>query len=108
MAYPKEYVVTTDGPILWMDTIQHDGGFWLVPEWTLSPDRKLMRPLRVVSIRMAGTDKAMPDRSVFQVLRDIPAPSSLYLTGEVPPKLGRLYLVVESPDVWLPNPDVVN
>jgi hypothetical protein len=85
-----------------IDTIEIDGCFWLVPLWTLSPDKRSMQPLRIVSMTMADTGAPAPDRDAFQGL---PIPESILSEGHVPLGRARLFLVHESPDIWLPNPD---
>ena len=85
-----------------LDTIEIEGGFWLVPHWTLSADRVTRQPLRIVSMTMVDTGAPVPDPEAF---RGLPIPEVLLYDGHVPLGLARLFLVEECPDVWLPNPD---
>ena len=84
-----------------LDTIEIEGGYWLVPHWTLSPDQSKRQPLRLVSMTMVETGGPCPDPEAFAGL---PIPESLLAEGHVPLSLARLFLVREGPDMWLPNP----
>ena len=84
-----------------LDTIEIEGGYWLVPHWTLSPDQSTRQPLRLVSMTMVETGSPCPDPEAFAGL---PIPESLLAEGHVPLSLARLFLVRECPDMWLPNP----
>lgn len=85
-----------------IDTIEHDGGFWLVPHWTLSADRATRQPLRIVSMTMVETGAPAADPEAF---RGMPIPESVLFDGRAPLSLERLFLIRECPEVWLPVGD---
>ncbi len=85
-----------------IDTIEAEGGFWLVPHWTVSEDQSTRRPIRIISMTMVESGAPATDTEAFSGL---PIPESLLYEGHVPLSLARLFLVRESPDLWWPNDD---
>lgn len=82
-----------------MDTIRIDGCHWLVPIWTISADGATRQPLRIISMVMADTGGPATDGDAFTGL---PIPDTLLFEGHVPLGVARLFVVVESPDIWVP------
>lgn len=92
-----------DGQILICDTIEHEGGLWLVPEWRINKTQRWRTPIRIILIdqlrhqRMRGSlshrkaDFLLTDTMPKSVL-DGPSHSS----GGVELELG------ESPDIHFP------
>ncbi len=83
-----------------LDTISRNGGYWLVPGWTPSPDGRSRQPARIVSMTMVETGAPVPDVEDF---RGLPIPEVILSMGTVPLSLARLFLVEELPDVWVEN-----
>jgi hypothetical protein len=42
------FVTTDGGAQLLVDTVEHDGGLWLVPGWLASPYPGMQRPARII------------------------------------------------------------
>ena len=84
--------------VLEVDTIAHDGGYWLVPSWTLSADGTMRQPVRMVSMTMAETGAPATEAEDFVGL---PIPETVLSDGHVPLSRDRLFLVRECPDVWV-------
>ncbi len=82
-----------------IDTIEHQGGHWLVPHWTLSADGATRQPVRIISMTMADSGAPATDPQAFTGL---PIPETILSDGHVPLSLARLFLVHERPDLWLP------
>jgi hypothetical protein len=85
-----------------LEAVAFDGGCWLVPEWTLSPDGTARRPSRLVSLTMVETGAPATDLEAFT---GYPIPETVLTDGHVPLSLSRLFLVREAPDLWLPTQD---
>jgi hypothetical protein len=81
-----------------VDTIAHDGGYWLVPSWTLSADGTKRQPVRMISLTMAETGAPATEAEAFVGL---PIPETILSDGHVPLSRDRLFLVRECPDVWV-------
>lgn len=105
MAYKQ--IVNMGGNTVTMDVIEYEGGGWLVPQWLVSPDKKTMRPARIISLRMSGIESPAPRVALAFFQNDI-WPESLFLEGVIPPDKRQLLLVHENPDIEVPNPDVTN
>jgi len=97
--------VLISGPsILQMETIEHDGRFWLVPDWIVSRDQKLMKPLRIISLAtIPHTDLGEGQRGHRFVVHGPVRQSTL--RGHPPPEEANLFEIVESPEIIFPNPD---
>jgi hypothetical protein len=81
-----------------MDMIEIDGCHWLVPAWQLSADGATRQPRRIVSMVMADTGGAATDSDAFTGL---PIPDTLLFDGHIPLGVARLFVVQESPDIWV-------
>ena len=99
--------VINGGNIDLMDTIEHEGHFWLVPNWILSRNDKYIRPLRIISLQtIPHQDFGSVKEGEARFVVSYPIPKSVFLG--LPPK-GRenLYVIRENPEIVLPNPDVL-
>lgn len=81
-----------------MDTIEIDGCYWLVPAWIHSADGASRQPHRIVSMVMADTGGPATDGDAFTGL---PIPETLLSDGHIPLGVARLFVVQESPDIWI-------
>ena len=82
-----------------MDVIEYDGKFWLVPDWLDNSDRTMSRPTRIVSmekLRHSRTPGANPE---FVVEDPIP---KFVFDGQIPPEQAGMYVVVEYPGILNP------
>ena len=102
----KTYVMV--GPdVLQVDWIMHQDKAWLVPEWIPSPDGKLIRPRRIISLAMAaGYESYKLGETPLQWFQSNPIPQSLLDEGKAPAGLEKLIEIREDPEIWLPNPDL--
>ena len=106
---PQKTFVIVDGTVLKVDWIMHLGKAWLVPEWFLSPDGKMQRPRRIISLAMAkGHESYQLGEAPLQYFQSSPIPKSLLDHGVKPIGLEKLIEVQEESEIWLPNPDVSN
>lgn len=83
-----------------IDVVAFEGGYWLVPLWTLSDDGRSRQPVRLVTLTMAGSGDPASDPEAFA---GCPIPVTVFADGHVPLSRARLFLVRESPDLWLPT-----
>jgi hypothetical protein len=90
-----------DGLIESMDTIEHEGAFWLVPEWLDFPARGISMPRRIVSLATLRHER-MNGNPDFVVSDQVPR---FVFDGEVPSQLKHMYIVRDLPEIRLPTPD---
>lgn len=93
-------VIVADGVhnIVMMDVIEHQGGFWLVPEWLDNRAQQVTMPVRIVSLETLPHQRTR-GRPEF-VVND-PVPKYVF-DGHVPPEQATKYIVVERPDIRIP------
>jgi hypothetical protein len=48
----KTYVTCDDGQTYLIDTIQHEGAFWLVPKWLATTSPEVHKPARIIRLPM--------------------------------------------------------
>jgi hypothetical protein len=46
----KTLVGTENGTIVMIDTIEHEGGLWLVPQWLENPSQGVRSPRRIIRL----------------------------------------------------------
>lgn len=90
-------IVPTDDEILRMDTIEHQGLFWLVPQWIDTPRKGWSKPVRLVCLSLLHHQalKDDPDNHFFV---NYPVPRAV-LIGPIPPELSTQYVVIDLPDL---------
>jgi hypothetical protein len=93
--------VIIDGGIQSMDTIEHEGAFWLVPEWLDFPARGVSMPRRIVSLATLRHEK-MSGNPDFVVGDPVPR---FVFDGEIPSQLKHMYIVRDLPEIRFPMPD---
>src|SRR5436309_1102869 len=87
-----------DGMVSSMDVIEHQGIFWLVPQWLDNIAAGVSMPRRIVSLatipheRMRGN----PDFAV-----SYPVPKSVF-DGTAPSEIAGKYVVIELPEILVP------
>jgi hypothetical protein len=101
----KKTPVIVDGEILSMEWIMHQGKAWLVPYWLLSPDDKLMRPVRIISLAVAHGHNMDLGELPLAYFQSNPIPKCLIDDGVVPPELEKVFEILEEPGIWIPNPE---
>ncbi len=100
----QKALIIVDNTLQRIDWIMHQGKAWLVPAWLSSPDGKMQRPLRIISLKMAEGYRTELGEAVLQYFQKNSVPLSLLDHGEVPTGLELLFDVEEQPDIWLPAP----
>ncbi len=95
---------SSGGKVYKMDTIEHDAKFWLVPEWLESQDGDWTQPARIILLDTLPHQKSGGTFGDFVLNRPIP---KNVIDGRAKPGEGG-YIVVEQPDIRLPNPSKVH
>jgi len=95
----KVYItmVLLDGGAYPFDTIEYDGGRWIVPEWLESPDEGWSMPERIIRVDLLPGRKAGAGSGVDFYISD-PIPKTL-LNGQIPPELEGRVVVIEHPNI---------
>lgn len=89
-----------------MDTIEYEGGFWLVPNWILSPDDQYMKPLLIVSLATIPHTES-PEGVEPRFVVNSPIPKSVF-QGVIPEGKEGQFVIVQEPHIVFPNPDKAN
>jgi hypothetical protein len=91
----KTAVPSDNGTIHTIDTIEHEGKLWLVPQWLDKPKEGLSRPARIIRIDSLPHETSS---GVHQFVLANYMPKAV-LDGEIPPELESQYEVVELPEI---------
>jgi hypothetical protein len=103
---PQKTHVIVDWEVRLVDWIMHEDKAWLVPDWLVSPDDRSMRPLRIISLKMAaGYEGYKLGEAPLVWFRSNSIPKSLFENGVVPPEQEKVFVIREMPEIWLPNPE---
>ena len=89
-----------DGKIFLADTIEYQDSFWLVPEWNDNPVAGWSMPARIISLDGLQYQKTPPESGADFFL-NVGIPKAL-CDGQIPPKSGDKYVVIEAPDIKFP------
>jgi hypothetical protein len=98
----RTYVKSDDGNTYLIDTIEHDGGLWLVPKWLDTPYPKMRRPARMIrmdSLAHTNHGDILYNGSRILQLND-PIPKAV-LDGASPSQSDPLLDVVEAPELMI-------
>jgi hypothetical protein len=90
-------MVPLDDGLNEFDTIEYEGGRWLVPEWLDSPAEKWSMPKRIIRVDFLPGGKAPASSGVDYYISD-PIPRTL-LNGQIPKELEGRVVVIEHPDI---------
>lgn len=91
------------GAIIFVDTIEYEGAFWLVPHWTVFQDEKVRRPTRI--IRLTGLAHQKDTVGLADFLLTVQLPTSLL--GSLPPNsTDKRFVVIEAPDLEFDIPEL--
>ena len=97
-------LVPFDDGIYAIDTIEYEGGLWLVPEWIDGmPTKGYAKQRRI--IRMPPLQPAGPAVPQADYILANPLPKGVY-EGDVPPGLENVYAVIDHPDIAVEIPHV--
>ncbi len=92
---------TTQGAVHTMDTIEHEGQFWLVPEWIVSQSEGWTMPARIILLDTLDHQKSGGEQYDFVLNGPIP---KAIVSGETEPEPDSEYVVVERPNIQFPKP----
>ena len=85
-----------------MDTVEHKGKLWLVPEWIEFPGTGLMKPVRMIALDQLGYSEIPYFGNVKWVISH-PPPKELFEGLVLSPKVAS-YEVLILPEVQFPIP----
>ena len=95
----------TKGTIYKMDTIEHEGQYWLVPEWSDSQSQTWTMPTRIILLDTLAHQKS--DGKQWDFVLNDPIPKAVvYVETEPEPDIE--YVVVERPDIRFPKPPKIH
>jgi len=89
------------GTIYLMDTIQHEGRFWLVPQWLEAPSQGWRKPARIICLDLLPHQTMSSHKADF--LLNQPLPRCAY-DGTVPTQLEKQLVVIIAPEIQVPLP----
>jgi len=100
--YTTMAIVEGEG-IFSIDTIEHDGKLWLVPEWIDGiPKEGYSKPARIICLEYLPLVAQEKDQNYDYFLNG--SISKSVLDGQPPQKLKNLYRIVERPDIAVVTP----
>ena|SRR5437588_3682639 len=94
-----------DNRIFSVDTIEHQGGIWLVPQWTVSTTAGVRRPTRIIRIDLLRYQKPGPKGYDYLLYDQVPIG---ILFGQPAPEETHGFVVIAQPDMSLPGRDKLN
>ena len=104
----EKIVIIVDGQIEKIDTIDFEDRIRLVPNWRESPDRRTMKPLRIIGLAFAeGYSMKIERADALKMFQAVTITKAL-LNGLVPEGLEKLFEVRENPEISLPNPSALH
>jgi len=95
MKIVKTLVGTDDGKIDSCDTIEHEGGLWLVPVWLEAPTQGWRKPGRIIRMDNLPHQNA-PAGFQQQYVLNVPIPRAV-LDGRTPPEQAHGFVVIDAP-----------
>jgi hypothetical protein len=97
-------MVSDGASLLPLDTIEYEGGLWLVPLWIATQDGERLQPARIIRLdSLPHTKLGPPQPFDFQLLSPIPKG---VLDGTASPLVMQRYDVIESPAIQRPKGSV--
>ncbi len=90
----------TAGTVFMMDTIEHEGRMWLVPEWFDMPGKGWSRPARLICLDVLPHQKSSGSQWDYILTRPIPKP---VCDGRIPKEVAHEYVVIERPNIEVPR-----
>lgn len=88
-----------DGSIYKMDTIEHEGKMWLVPEWLDNARGGWRKPARIICLDVLPHQRTPGGPADFVLNAGIP---KAVCDGQLPQQQEDLYVVIEAPDIKFP------
>jgi len=84
-----------------VDTIEHEGGLWLVPLWLATQDEKWKTPARLIRMDILPHQKLGPPQPFDYALNN-PIPKGV-LDGTTPSKEAHGFVVIDRPEIQRPT-----
>jgi len=85
--------------IVLTDVVEHEGQFWLVPEWFENSVLKVRKPTRLIGIAKLRHQRS---KTYPEFVVEDPIPKSVFFDEAIPPELENKYEILESPDIRFP------
>jgi hypothetical protein len=87
--------------ILTVDTIEHEGGLWLVPKWLVAPTEGWQKPARIIRIDVLAHQDLRPKMfGPHHIVLSEPIPIGV-LDLSTPPEEARGLTVIDNPDIQI-------
>ena len=97
----KTMIGTDAGTLVKSDTIEHEGGLWIVPRWLVSPHEGVRRPAYIIRIDTLGVRKTENPAFGDYFLKQGCIPIAV-LEGRSPTGPSSEFEVVQAPDIQFP------
>ncbi len=82
-----------------VDTVEHQGMFWLVPHWRELPNTQWMTPARIIALASLGHVQDLgPSHQGHRFVVNGPVPRELF-DPTIPNQLRDRYIIVDEPDL---------
>lgn len=85
------------GNLFECDTIEHEGQFWLVPEWLEAPELGVKRPARMIPLARLRHQRMSAGWAQRFAVPD-PVPRDVF-EGHAPPEKAAQFGVIDQPDI---------
>lgn len=95
----RQTMVPSENSILKCDTIEHEGGLWLVPEWLHAKDEGWMSPHRIILLSVLPHQEG---GDFADYILNVPIPTSV-LDGTASKEEAQQFVVVERPAIRFPT-----
>lgn len=96
----KTYINCDDGETYLIDTIEHEGALWLVPQWRDGPYPHMQRPERIIRMEKAALRDlgVLVDKGprIHRLADQVP---KAVLSGPFPLPADSRFVAVEAPDL---------
>ncbi len=100
----KTLVGTDVGTIDKVDTIEHEGGLWLVPMWLEIPAEGRRKPMRIIRLDVLPHQEVNGFGGADYLLTSGHIPKDV-LECRTPQEQAVGFVVIDSPDIFLKLPD---
>ncbi len=99
----KTLVSTDDGSIVLLDTIEHEGGLWLVTQWLENPSQGMRSPERIIGLDVLPYRATKLDGADY-ILSSGRIPVDV-LASKIPQSKVADFVVIDLPQIYLKLPD---
>lgn len=92
-------LVASEGGIYKFDTIEYQGGLWLVPKWIDMPSEGYVSPMRLIRMDVLPHQRTPGGPGDYMLNHPVPR---AVLDGNVSPQSAKAFVVLEQPDLKIP------